>query len=232
MLRRLIIEWLAPLYSRLKGREWHLLTAAAAAGQVNRRENTVRTLSGARPAVLLRACTHVPRASEDSGSGQGFLFHSRPQWIHLLGRYRAKPVSSPCALKLTQTPTNLHTKCHWGRAGGFENQGERIQPSVPPLPLTSLDAFETNFRWAEWSGEDRNIHQEINQCSVGFPVNRPFYKFHISFTPRFTATWRIYVSVKFLSETTPPLHTFLLPLLVFSCVCWFCEQQWSKDLIV
>lgn len=28
---------------------------------------------------------------EDSGWGQGFLFHSRPQWIHLLGRYLAKP---------------------------------------------------------------------------------------------------------------------------------------------
>lgn len=61
------------------------LTAAAAAGQVYREENT-----GARHAVLLRACTHVPGASEDSGSGQGFLFHSRPQWIHHLGRYLAR----------------------------------------------------------------------------------------------------------------------------------------------
>lgn len=93
-----------------------------------------KTQSGARQTVLLRACMYVPRASEDSGAGQGFLFHSRPQWIQLLGRYHAKPSlkdrTHTCAL--VWTPTNLHTKCHWGRAGrfGFVWGWGRIQYSV------------------------------------------------------------------------------------------------------
>lgn len=153
---------------------------------------------------------NVPGASEDSGSGQGFLFHSRAQWIHLLGRYLAQPShwrTGP-SLHVPSNSTQHQQTCTQsaieGKQAGLSLRGKEYNPVFDPFTWCS------NFRWAEWCVEDKNIYQEKEICvliSVGFSVNKPFHHFQISFPPGFTVGWRIYISLNFLSAT--PLWTFL-----------------------
>lgn len=109
-----------------------------------------KTQPGARQAVLLRPYMNAPRTSVDPGLRAGFpvpLF--RPQWIHLLGEIPCKAHSLEDRTRSClcvpsnsiETPTNLHTKCHWGqsRQGWVGGGKERIQPSVFLLHLMFLD---------------------------------------------------------------------------------------------
>lgn len=121
------------------------LSAAAAAapltGQVNRKENTVRSQQ-----AVLRVCMHVLGASEDSGWGQGFLFYSRPQWIHLLERYLAKPSHWRTGPSLVSTCPQTHWntnklahKVPLRASRPVWVEGGRKQPSVSLLHLMSTD---------------------------------------------------------------------------------------------
>lgn len=150
--RRLILTYCTKsflyfLSTTLTVRGWYFLTeaaAAATAGQVNSKR---KTQAGARQAVLPRACTYVPGASEDAGRGQGFLFHSRPQWIHLFREIPCKALSledrSQSCLHMPSNSFKHQQTCTQsaieGKQAGSSLRGERIQPSVFLLHLMLLD---------------------------------------------------------------------------------------------
>lgn len=165
-------------------------SSSSSSNSSSSRSRERKTQPGARRAAALKACVHAPRASEDSG--QGFLFHSTPQWIQLLGRYLTKPshwrTGATLCPQVHSDPFKHQQTCTQsaieGQAGRLEFVGGKNTEQCFPPPLDALrpplGQLNCTLRIKISSGKKR-ISVVI---SVGCPVKRSFQK-HISSYKRF-----------------------------------------------
>lgn len=146
-------------------REQHIQTASSSSSGGGR-PGQLKAKQSQEPGCWLlvpRAWMCVPGAS-----GRGFLLYPGPQWIHLLRRYHAKPLSvedrtQSClhvpsnSFKYLQTCTQSAIE---GRQAGLSLRVKEYSPVFPP----SLDVLRLT-EWAEWCVDDKNIYQEKrHQC--------------------------------------------------------------------